>query len=235
MNYQHGLARIFKTIGLALTLGVAMSACSEASWKEEVLLSDGQKIVVTRSVERGGRAEVGQQGSYINQTMRFNLPGIGQAIDWRDELSPDIGNSSFLPIALDIVKGVPYLVAYPMGCLSYNKWARPNPPYVVFKYEATVWQRVAMDTLPTEIKTPNLIFSDPDNVVKRLGTNNVSAQQIKEIVAAYQQPEFKTILREKLPEAKILADCEVRVQYKGRWILPNDPIARKFIDSQEQK
>ena len=225
------LAQVLGVWAFSLSLG----ACSGESWKEEVLLNDGQKIIVERSVKRGGRAEVGQQGSYINQTMRFKLPGNEKAIDWRDELNPDIGNSSFLPMALDIVKGVPYLVVYPMGCLSYNKWGRPNPPYVVFKYEEVAWQRIALEALPPEIKMPNLIFSDPDNVVKRLGTNNISSQQIKNIIGEYQQPEFKVVLRERLPETKILADCEIRVQYKGRWILPDDSIARKFIDSQEKK
>jgi hypothetical protein len=237
MNFRHFSQTALGAAGAVLALAASLLACAGAadSWKEEVLLHDGQKIIVERSVERGGRHEVGQQGSYVNQTLRFNMPGDGQAVKWLDELSPDIGNSSFLPMLLDIFKGVPYLVAYPMGCLSYNKWGRPNPPYVVFKYDSKSWQRVALEALPSEIRTPNLIFSDPDNEMKRQGKSFASAETIRQVVGRYMQPEFKTIVREKLSEAKLLADCEVRVSYKGRWILPNDPIARQFIDSQEKK
>ena len=160
-----------KTWGSALTLAMGLGACAVMpangadSWREEVLLHDGQKIIVERSVQRGGRAEVGQQGSYVNQTMRFKMPGNGQSVEWRDELSPDLGNSSFLPMALDVVKGLPYLVVYPMGCLAYNKWGRPNPPYVVFKYDEKTWQRILLDGLPAEIKMPNLIFCS--NLMKK--------------------------------------------------------------------
>ncbi len=215
MSTNPFLKRLFAKLFLAATLASAVSACSGDSWKEEVLLHDGQKIIVERSVERGGRREIGQQGSYINQTLSFQMPGSGKKVQWLDELSTDLGNSSFLPMALDIVKGAPYLVVNPMGCLSYNKWGRPNPPYVVFKHDGATWQRVGLELLPLEIRTPNLVFSDPDNVVKRLGTSKVSAQQIKDIVGEYKQPEFKAILRERInydPECIPMAS-----NGKGRW------------------
>ncbi len=212
---------------LAALASFALSACSGDSWKEEALQSDGSVIVVERTVDRGGKHEIGQQGSYIHQTMRFKLPASGQSIEWVDTLSPDLGNSSFLPMALNIAKGVPYLVAYPMGCMSYNKWGRPNPPYVVFKHEGASWQRVGLEQLPPEIKAPNLIFSDPDNVVKRLATNRVSTQQIKEILVEYKRPEFKAILREKMPEQMM---CEKMIYYKCGWISPEGNFGKQFMD-----
>src|SRR4030065_108135 len=56
-----GLFRVFKAIGLVLTLGMSMNAYAgflglgEDSWKEEVLLHDGSKLIVKRSQSYGGR------------------------------------------------------------------------------------------------------------------------------------------------------------------------------------
>jgi hypothetical protein len=83
-----------------------------------------------------------------------------------------------------------------MGCLSYNKWGRPNPPYVVFQYQNSEWKRIPLQELPGEITTPNVLFSEPDVQVERFGTRVVSATMIKGVIANYKQPEFKTILRE---------------------------------------
>ena len=224
-------SRLVAVFALSLSLG----ACSGDSWKEEALQPDGSVIIVTRTTERGGRREIGQQGAFVHQTLSFKMPGTGQTIEWVDALSVDLGNSSFLPMLLGVSKGVPYLLANPMGCLSYNKWGRPNPPYVIFKYTGKQWDRVALTELPLEFKVPNLIQSSPDIASKKTGESPVSAKTIASMLGEYPQREFKAILREKLPEAPLLADCEVRVQYKGRWILPNDPIARQFIDSQEKK
>ena len=58
-----GLLRGFKTISLMLALGVSMSAGAGFlgfggdSWKEEVLLHDGSKIIVKRSQSYGGRRD----------------------------------------------------------------------------------------------------------------------------------------------------------------------------------
>ena len=119
MNNGHSLLKVFTTIGLILTLGVSMSACAlvgGASWKEEVLLHDGSKIVVKRSVERGGRHEIGQKPPYKEQSLSFIMPGTNQRVTWEDHYSEDIGTANFLPMLLEIVKGTPYLVVHPMGC-----------------------------------------------------------------------------------------------------------------------
>lgn len=219
----------------ALTFSLSLGACSGESWKEESLQPDGSTIIVTRSVERGGRHEIGQEPPIKTQSISFNLPGSNEKIIWQDNFSEDLGAASFLPKMLGVSKGVAYLLASPMGCLAHNKWGRPNPPYVIFKHADKQWVRVDLSELPTEFKVPNLVPSNPDVEAKKTGESPVSAKTIASMVSEYQQPEFKAILREKLPETKMLADCEVREQYKGRWILPNDPIARQFIDSQEKK
>lgn len=189
---------------LLMILDGGMSACAMGgtSWKEEVLLHDGQKIIVERSVERGGRHEIGQKPPYKEQSLVFTMPISNETITWEDRYSEDVGSANFLPMLLDISKGTPYLVVNPMGCLSYNKWGRPNPPYVIFKYDGKAWQRIPLQELPAEIKTPNLIFSMPDIKVEESGKRFMSAEMIRAITEGYKQPEYKTILREVLATEK---------------------------------
>jgi len=198
MNDRYLLLRLCKAICLVLTLGVNMNSYGFGvdSWKEEVLLHDGSTMIVERTVERGGRHEVGQKPPYKEQSLSFTLPGTNQTITWEDHYSQDIGTANFLLMALEISGGTPYLVAYPMGCLSYNKWGRPNPSYVVFQYRSKEWQRIPLHELPAEITTPNVIFSQPDVQVERFGKRFITTEMIKGVINGYKQPEFKTILRE---------------------------------------
>lgn len=57
MSDRHGLLQLCKTIILVLTLGVSMSPYGFGgdSWKEEVLLHDGSKMIVERSQSYGAR------------------------------------------------------------------------------------------------------------------------------------------------------------------------------------
>lgn len=172
----------------------------DTSWKEEVLMHDGSKLVVNRSVTRGGPHEIGQRGSYTKETLAFLHPVSGEQVTWKDNATPDLRTSNFLPMALDIYQDGVYLVASPMGCLAYNKWGRPNPPYVVFKFAGKTWKRVALRELPSETKALNLLFSSPDTEVERLGKRFVDAETIKRIANEYSQPEYRTILREEIVE-----------------------------------
>lgn len=202
------------------------------SWQEEVLLHDGAKIVVDRSVALGGPHEIGQRGSYTKETLAFTHPVTGRLITWEDKATPDLRTSNFLPMALDIYQGMVYLVATPMGCPAYNTWGRPNPPYVVFKYVGNTWERIPLQELPPETKAPNLISSSPDTEVERLGKHFIDAETIKRINSEYRQPHNKAILREPLSKERIEQMCMEMVLYKGSWVMPNDPVARDFIDKQ---
>lgn len=220
---SNGLLRVFKTIGLIFTLGVSMSACASlsgggANWKEEVLLHDGSKIIVERSVERGGRHEIGQQPPIKKQSLTFTLHTTNERITWKSEFSEDVGLADFKPILLDIVQGAAYVVSAPVGCLSYNKWGRPNPPYVIFKYQSKEWQRITLQELPIEIKTPNLIISSPDNEIEKIGKSFVTVEMVQHANSDLTQPEYKTILRE-VVKGGAPANCgEMVYDGKGGWI-----------------
>ncbi|WP_319585778.1 hypothetical protein [uncultured Desulfobulbus sp.] len=168
------------------------------SWQEEILLHDGRTMVVDRSVVRGGGHEIGQKPPYKEQRLSFTMPDARQKITWEDHFSQNLGSSSFLPKLLDVHNNTAYLVVEPMGCLSYNKWGRPNPPYVIFKYVNSQWQLISLQELPAEIKTVNMISSMPDIVVERAGTSFMTKEMIQKIVSEYRQPEHQTIQREPL-------------------------------------
>lgn len=204
-THQLWLKRIMK-MGLFLMIGASMSADAGLfgfggdSWKEEVLLHDGQKIIVERSQSYGGRSEPGQSGPIKEHTISFTLPGSNKTITWTSEYGEDLGRTNFNLLAVHVLNGTPYIVASPNLCLSYNKWGRPNPPYVVFKYEGNGWQRIPLEQFPAEFKTINVVLSIQKFQADQLsGIGLTSAEKIKELNAHIEKPEHKTILREAIP------------------------------------
>jgi hypothetical protein len=250
MHKSHPLRSLLQAVTrrtlMAFGLAMGLSACIGAAgaggtggdtWQEEVLLHDGQKIIVKRATVRGGRHEIGQRGAYTEQTLSFVQPGTGNTIEWVDRLSQDLGNSNFLPMLLDIKAGTPYLVVSPMGCMAYNKWGRPNPPYVIFQYQGKEWQRIALEALPSDIKTPNLIYSSPDDEAKKTGQAIVSAETIKALYAGYPRPEQKRILRESLangggcPVPSDAAAKPIAPEVDGKPLYYNWwPLAQEWLD-----
>lgn len=213
--HQTILQRIVK-LGLLLMMGVSISACSD-SWKEEVLLHDGSKVIVKRTVEHGGRHELFQASPISEQHLEWKMPSTDETMVWEGHFSKDVGSATLLPMLMDVHQGIAYVVANPMGCLAYNKWGRPNPPYVIFKHEGREWKRIPLQALPAEIKTPNLLFAVPDETAKQIGKNPVPAEAIQEIVKDTFQPEYKSILREPIQSAG--ARCgEMIYDGKGSWI-----------------
>lgn len=214
-------------LGISLmVLGGGMSACAGGtSWKEEVLLHDGSRLIVERSVVRKGRHEPFQRPPIGEESLSFKHPVTHERIRWKDGYGDDVGMSNFGLLMLEIDQKAAYIVVEPRGCLSYNKWGRPNPPYVVFKFQGGDWKRIALQELPTRFKTPNLIMSSPDDAAKQAGGGLITAEKVDQInnngpfSAAYPQPpQYKTILREPYPTAA--GGCPVMVRIKGGWESP---------------
>ena len=204
------------------------------SWKEEVLLHDGSKIIVKRSQTYGGRHEIGQKPPIKEQELTFTLPNSSRAITWKSEYSEDIGRANLNLLALHVLNGTPYIVAEPNLCLAYNKWGRPNPPYVFFKYDGKAWQRISLSAFPATFKDINVVVSTKRHQDTLTAQTVITALRVRELNSDLEQAEYKTILREPLAKERIDQMCEERILYKGSWILPNDPIARKFIDQQKK-
>jgi len=194
-------------LGVILILGVSMSAeaglfgLGGMSWKEEVLLHDGKKIVVERSQNYGGRHEIGQSPPVKEHTIKFSIPGLSQIITWTSEYGEDLGRTNFNLLALHVLNGIPYLIVEPNLCFAFNKYGRPNPPYVIFKYEKNNWQRIALLDLPSEFKTINLIVNngreeDVKGATKQYGY--VIAKDVQEINSSLRQFYYHNIVREPL-------------------------------------
>lgn len=220
-------------LGISLMiLGGGMNACAigdKTSWKEEVLLHDGKKIVVERSQTYGGRHEIGQAQPIREHTIFFTLPHSKKPITWTSEYSEDIGRTNFNLLAVHVLSDTPYLVVSPNLCLSYNKWGRPNPPYVFFKYDGKAWQRIPLPEFPAEFKTINVALDIRGREVEELKRAGLmSAEKIKALNAHTEIPEYKTILREPYPTAS--GSCAQMVYYKGAWVGPGDSIGKKMMD-----
>ena len=222
-------------LGMILMMGVNMSACSSTmSWKEEVKLHDGQIIVVERYYKLGGYPAIeSRERAALNETVAFSLPGTNKKIIWETDFrdsQPEMNSLNL--IRFDVVKGVPFIATYPAGCIAYNKWGRPNPPQVLFKYENEQWKRITLAEFPAE-----LINAQANVVVGRPKTSLLkSFYTVKGVNHEnyYVPPEYRTILRDPLTAARINDMCMEMVPYKGSWVMPNDPIARKFIDNQKR-
>jgi len=224
MKYTKGIVAI---AFLLLTMGVTginafgFLGFGGTSWKEEVLLHDGTKIIVERSVDRGGRHEIGQHPPIKEQSLTFTLPSSKQTVTWKVEYCQEVGYADLSPIMLGIINETPYLVTHPVACLAYNKWKRPNPPYIVFRYTNKAWQQIELKELPLDLKVPNLIISSPDSEVERANTRFMSAEQVRNLNSDLRQPEYKTILREPVEPGRHEGsgvNCKEMIREEGGWL-----------------
>lgn len=213
MKYTLAIGKQITKLGLLLMMGMTMNAdaglfgLGGTGWKEEVLLHDGSKLVVQRTQSRGGSREIGQPSPVKEHTISFTLPGSNKTITWTSEYSEDIGRSNFNLLAVHVMNGTPYIVTAPNLCLSYYKWGRPNPPYVLFKFDGNTWQRIPLSELPAEFKTINVAISTLGGEDKLTSLGFVSAEEINKLNSGARQPEYKSILREPVKNGIGLTSC----------------------------
>ena len=157
----------------ALFATFALSACfgrATYHWKEEVLLHDGRVIVIERSVRTGEvPVEIGQPPGESDYTLKFRSAD-GKTVTWES-------GKSFWPMVLDFDGPTPYVVAGGSTGPDYEKHGCPRPPYFIFRYDGTSWQRIDYQQLPKAIRRSNLTNSattggKPRDGVRR-GTTNV--------------------------------------------------------------
>jgi len=149
-----------KTLALVgVLLWVTHFIFSPASWKEEAVLHDGSTLIVKRTQRRGGFYEIGQSAPISEHSIAFTLPGSGKRVIWKGEYGRKPEDHNLMLLAVDVVDGIPYLVAVTLGYIAYSQWGCPNPPYVFLKLEGDSWQRVPLEQFPAEIKQANLVVS----------------------------------------------------------------------------
>jgi len=210
MNAPYRLCKLFVRLVLVALAVSGLSGCAgllPASWKEEVLLHDGRTIVVNRWQSYGGRREIGQSPPIREHTVTFSLPGSRRNISWTSEYGEELGRTNFNLLAIHVLKDTPYIVASPNLCLSYNKWGRPNPPYVFFRLTGDEWARISLEEFPAEFTTINVAHyiggREPELM---LGADPIPAAKIQELNHQARQPEYRSILREALPETALCPD-----------------------------
>jgi hypothetical protein len=198
MNALHTTLKCITKLGLILMLGSTISACSSSMrWKEEVTLHDGQIVIEERYVKLGGYLYLDStERTSLDETATFILPKTKKRIVWTTDFrDSEPEPNSLNMIRFDVVNGIPYLATYPAGCIAYNKWGRPNPPQILFKYESEQWKRIAVDELPPELigTTANVIVGTPASSLLK-SFYNVDDVNAKNYYV--RTPEYKTILRE---------------------------------------
>jgi hypothetical protein len=211
-------------VGLLILIGVAISAAAglfgrSKGWKEEVQLLDGSVIVVERVFKLGGyRGLESRDRAELDQTLSFKLPGSNQPITWTTQYRDDTPDpNSLSPLLLNVVQGVPYLATSPAGCIAYNKWGRPNPPYILFKHVNGAWQRIALAEFPAVLVHPNLF---PGTDSERLKAYYTKEETKAEWAEGNRSVESKAILRDALKQhPESITSCgELIYNGNGGWI-----------------
>lgn len=149
---------------LGLVSAVALAGCTKLAplnWQEEVALSTGQTIVVTRKTE----FESGGGGWASNPNLRkpsvnyLYVPypaGSGKVVAWRS--APERkGNYPEDPLLLGMEEGKPVIIAagtYGTGCPSYRRYL----------YTGSKWQQTAMPDAVMGRPT-NLLFKNTDGYI----------------------------------------------------------------------
>ena len=210
--------RLLFSVVIVLLLCLLLSGCflgHSAWWKEEVLLHDGRTIIVDRSQKLGGYPTLdSQERAVLEEKWHFPVPGTYKFITWEinQELPPK--GTPLLLVTIGFIRGTPYIATVPAGCISYNYWGRPNPPYVFFRYDGKTWQRIKLEEFPMELTEANAVVGDP-KPYNRTGT--LSIAQIKE-ENRYLEPHLKKIMRQPVKSAQTM-DCEEMVTNgKGTWL-----------------
>lgn len=191
-------------------LGSCLGACAQSgstSWKEEVLLQNGTKLIVDRSQRFGGRHEIGQAAPIKEEDITFTIPGSSQPTTWTSEYSEDVGRENLKPLALHVLGKEAYIVATPNLCLAYNKWGRPNPPYVVFRYDGNTWKRIALADLPAEFSGINLVINTTSHDAEVARQSMINADTVRRLNSNLTQPYYRTILRKPLKPGESGVGC----------------------------
>lgn len=197
----------------------------KASWKEEVLLHDGTKIIVERSQTYGGYPTIdSRERAVLDEEWLFQMPSNGQQVIWKSNKRHPPEGDSLMPMLLGFIDGVPYIATVPAGCITYNHWGRPNPPYVFFKFDGKTWQRVVLAEFPSELKEANVVVGRPDPK-NRSGVLSVAV--IKDDNRLL-EPHLLQIVREPIKGGP--TTCEELVYYKGAWVGPGDSIGKRMMD-----
>lgn len=220
-------------LGLILMIGVSMSAnAGSMRWKEEVALHDGGKLIVNRFQRNDpfGSREIGQPAPRVEETISFTIPGANKNVVWKSDFGRGQEDNLSL-LLLDILGNTPYIAASPRFCHAYNKWGRPTPPYVFFKFDGSAWQRISVDEFPAELREANVMiggYNENQLSLPERAASVLSAETVKRRNSSGLPPHFRTITRE--PILSEASTCPEQIFYKCGWISPHGTFGRDLMD-----
>lgn len=175
-----------------------------AEWKEEVLLHDGRKLIVERSQVYGGYSTLeSRERSLVREEWTFRTPDGGQKVVWKSDFRGPPEGDSLMLLRLDFLDDVPYVATSPAGCLAYNHWKRPNPPYVFFKYDGKSWKQISLAEFPKVFQESNVAVGRPDPGHRE---GLLSVDTIKEENRLL-EPYLKQIMREPMKPGSLGVSC----------------------------
>lgn len=229
---------LLTTLIATVTLGISMNAFgflgfgSSATWKEDVLLHDGKTIVMERKQTYGGKPTIdSRERSVLDEEWTFQNPANQKHLVWKNDLRRPPEGSSLMLMILGIKDGAPYIATSPAGCIAYNHWGRPNPPYVFFRYDGAQWQRIPLDEFPAEFKEANVVVGGRGSPEKQSG-KTLSVAMVQEQNRLL-EPHLRILAREPIKVAQ--TECPEMVYYKGAWVGPGDSIGKRMMDRRIQQ
>ena len=107
------------------------------SWKEEVLLPDGRKIVVQQ--RRDFIEGYGTRKTWLT----FSLPEMGGEQTWEQWLYPTM---------IGVANGNVYVIGRPRGSKQFRIYSHPRYVYVAFKWQNGRFERVPFLNVPASIR-----------------------------------------------------------------------------------
>lgn len=221
LSAQHLLRPLFAVLVLILVLTMNAYATNTVTWKEEVALHDGKTLIVTRThtYDPKGPREIGQGPPLVEATIMFTVPGTDRIVIWKSDFGR-ANQDSLVLLMLDMLNGTPYIVTEPGGCLAYNKWGRPNPPYVFFKYDRE-WKRIPLEQFPAEFKELNVVLAPDSNERKKKEIQNMTTRDgfvsVENIKKLNRDSGDRTIVRTEVKTAKTVS-CGKKVYVGDGWM-----------------
>lgn len=137
----------FAAISLVVLLCTACDVRRE--WQEEVELSDGSSVVISRTSVRARVGEFGGggYGQHKEEVLEINEP---ISVTWRGDTRP---------ISFDVRGSDVYVVGWLRGWPFCEKYGYPNPPFAYFRYSSqSGWVQVKPDDAPVTLKQ-NLLLN----------------------------------------------------------------------------
>lgn len=119
-------------------LGYAWYDYRFPSWKEEVLLPDGRKIIVKQ--RRDFIEGYGTRKTWLT----FSLPEIGGEQTWVERMQPVLIATSR--------DGAVYVVGWPTGEKQLMRYEHPRFGYVAFRWNGSAFVRVPFMSVPEGIR-----------------------------------------------------------------------------------